>query len=429
MDARPRLPHAHSSPSTVPAVRDSKKRSRGPKQASNRPTTVAGPCSRPIHRSFRPEDLLEDEPLDYALSEEGDMTTENFGFINLADQMSGVDFMPPSEVPPREGLYSTPLSWEKPQPGLRLDSLLSMQNPQQLNEDEQRRLIAIAMNTGPVLGGLGSDQYGQSSGSRGYVPGGGLHATLGSGVNLAALAAFGGGFGGFGGFGGLGEALGMSQITDDAPLLRPESPAVAQSSERPRASRSSTARSTGKGRAKEKGKQNHDDDDEEEDDNDGKESKVKSKSGDRTAHNDIERKYRTNLKDKIAELRNAVPALRTVQEGMVDEADDNAPGKGPKVSKVSVMSLLARPHGRDKESPCANINCRVLSSPRRPSTSTNWRNRTKPFWPNTSNSRAGSRHLSSFSARRRCRHSRCPTTAERYLILEHFVELSWYWMP
>lgn len=233
--------------------------------------------------------------------------------------------MPPPDVPPREGLYSTPLSWEKPQPGLRLDSLMSMQNPQQLNEDEQRRLIAIAMNTGPIMGGLGSGQFGQANGSRGgYVAGDGLHATLGSGINLAAL-------GGFGGFGGLGS-MGIGQITDDAPLLRPETPPVAKEPQ-PRLSRASTEKPEGKGKGK--GKDKERDKEEDDDDEDSKDMKGKGKSGDRTAHNDIERKYRTNLKDKIAELRDAVPALRTIQEGVVDEGEESVSGNRPKVSKAS----------------------------------------------------------------------------------------------
>lgn len=317
--------HSLTSPSTIPASRDGQQRS--PQGQGSRSVTGGPSKPRAIHRALRPEDLLDDEEaLDYALSEEGDMTAEDFGSMNLADHMARIDTMPPSEIPPREGLYSTPLSWEKPQPGLRLDSLLSVQNPQQLNEEDQRRLIAIAMNTAPVMGGLGSGQFGQTNQSRGYVAGGGLHATLGPGMSLGSL-------GGLGGLGGLG-ALGMGQITDDAPLLRPETPAVARPPQtpQPRLSRASTEKSDGKGKGKERAESEID-------------AKGKGKAGDRTAHNDIERKYRTNLKDKIAELRDAVPALRTIQEGVVDEGDDGAPGNRPKVSKVSCprLGVLCRP--------------------------------------------------------------------------------------
>lgn len=263
------------------------------------------------------------------------MTAEDFSTMNLAEQMSQIDTMPPSDVPPREGLYSTPLSWEKPQPGLRLDSLLSTQDPHQLNEEDQRRLIAIAMNTGPVMGGLGSGQFGGlGNNNRGYISGSGLHATLASGLSLGGLGGMGnmghmGGMGGMGPMGGMGAysgglgGLGMGQMTDDAPLLRPETPAVAKPPQlsRPRLSRTNTDRSA----TEDKGK--------------GKETETedggKVKPGDRTAHNDIERKYRTNLKDRIAELRDAVPALRTIEDGVPEEGDSSTPASRPKVSKVS----------------------------------------------------------------------------------------------
>ncbi len=60
-------------------------------------------------------------------------------------------------------------------------------------------------------------------------------------------------------------------------------------------------------------------DKEKEKEKDKEREKDKPKAGDRTAHNDIERKYRTNLKDRIAELRDAVPALRTIPEDPIDD--------------------------------------------------------------------------------------------------------------
>jgi len=62
--------------------------------------------------------------------------------------------------------------------------------------------------------------------------------------------------------------------------------------------------------------------------------KEKPKNSERAAHNDIERKYRTNLKDKIAELRDAIPSLRSISEE--DDANSQAGSSktAPKVSKV-----------------------------------------------------------------------------------------------
>lgn len=61
----------------------------------------------------------------------------------------------------------------------------------------------------------------------------------------------------------------------------------------------------------------------------------RAKTGDRTTHNDVERKYRTNLKDRIAELRAAVPALQAQRDGESDGTPNHA---APKVSKGTVLS-------------------------------------------------------------------------------------------
>lgn len=248
-------------------------------------------------RSIRAEDMIDDSALDNALSDD-----EDFSSMNLADQLSKIESAPPSEVPQREGLYSTPLSWEKPQPGLRMDSLIGLASPS-LNDDEQRRLIAIAMNPGSSMGGLGSSNLGASFGS-GFGP------TLGSGLN------FGMGMGMGMGMGSMPNFTNMGQITNDAPLLRPE--ALSRGEPPAKMQRTSTSMS-----------------------DKGKETMKPPPMGDRTAHNDIERKYRTNLKDKIAELRDAVPALSTIPEGGVDDGDDDSsqPTRGPKVSKVSCTFL------------------------------------------------------------------------------------------
>lgn len=70
----------------------------------------------------------------------------------------------------------------------------------------------------------------------------------------------------------------------------------------------------------------------------GEKPKEKPKNSERAAHNDIERKYRTNLKDKIAELRDAIPSLRAIPE----DEDPNSPAgssrTAPKVSKGTVLT-------------------------------------------------------------------------------------------
>ena len=71
----------------------------------------------------------------------------------------------------------------------------------------------------------------------------------------------------------------------------------------------------------------------------------KPKNPERAAHNDIERKYRTNLKDKIAELRDVVPTLG------IAGGEGEQGGPAPKVNKVcgffSSFARLARTDGAE----------------------------------------------------------------------------------
>lgn len=214
--------------------------------------------------------------MDNALSDD-----DGFSSINLADQLSRIDTAPPQDIPPREGLYSTPLSWERPQPGIRMDSLIGLHSPA-LNEAEQRRLIAIAMNPGPSMGGLGSNINLNFSGLPQGMP-----MTFGAG-----------------GLGSTGPSQGGPKP------VSPPHPGSAQGHYPPHMPKKQGSFSMS---MSDKGKD-------------------KLKTGDRTAHNDIERKYRTNLKDKISELRDAVPSLRTISENGGE--DETQPSRSAKVSKV-----------------------------------------------------------------------------------------------
>lgn len=169
----------------------------------------------------------------------------------------------PSDVPPRETLYSTPLSWEPPQPGVRMDSYINM-GPA-FNNPEQRRLLAIAMGTGQAFSPDASRPDAMMDFSFDDITG--------------------------------------SPTSSSARTRRPHPSARPDSADK---------------------------------------QKAKPKSSERAAHNDIERKYRTNLKDRISELRDAVPSLRAASEDPDDSSGPAASRSASKVSKVSLHYVAAR---------------------------------------------------------------------------------------
>ncbi|RYO85630.1 hypothetical protein DL766_004630 [Monosporascus sp. MC13-8B] len=211
------------------------------------------------------ENSIDDSALEHALSDEEELFS-----MALADGLKTES--PTSAIEAPERLYSTPLSWERPQPGLHMDPYLPQNIP--FNDPERQRLLAIALGSGQTL----PQQQQQQS--------------------VAPPA-------------GMDFRFGMNQSSNAVEKSRGHEPEPKRAAPRPRMpSRNNSAGSMEKPREK-------------------------PKSSDRAAHNDIERKYRTNLKDRIAELRDAIPSLRAIPE----DGDDMASTRvAPKVSKGTVLS-------------------------------------------------------------------------------------------
>ena len=289
---------------------------------------------------------VDDSALDNALSDDDD---DGIDSINLGDQLSKIESMPPSEVPPREGLYSTPLSWEKPQPGLRADSLLPTMPSGSgvLSDAEQRRLLAIALSASG-RSQLSAYQPGYGGFGFGYpvLPAG--FPTLGA-QNLLDSRGL--------------DAASLSQFSNSLEKQRTQSFSQQQQhqqQQQPQLQSQVQAQNQGQSMAPQPETKAEEDQEETGGGKDAQrfqlqrtntgtrsKAKEKGKAGDRTAHNDIERKYRTNLKDRITELRDAVPALRAIPEeggdvGGDDGVDDEQESsRAPKVSKVGGLSHVS----------------------------------------------------------------------------------------
>ncbi|KAL7622588.1 hypothetical protein AAE478_008097 [Parahypoxylon ruwenzoriense] len=214
-------------------------------------------------------ELVDDSALDHALSDEDDLFS-----MALADQLSKNESAPvPSDVPQRERLYSTPLSWEPPQPGFRMD-YVNVNPP--FADPERQRLLAIAMGTGQAPQQQASSRQPAGMDFRFEI-------------NQSPTT--------------------MSDSKSNTPEPRAKPAAT-----RPQApSRTNSTDAVDK-------------------------VKEKPRNSDRAAHNDIERKYRTNLKDKIAELRDAIPSLRAIPEDGDDNENTGASRTAPKVSKGTVLT-------------------------------------------------------------------------------------------
>ncbi|KAG6038956.1 hypothetical protein E4U41_003462 [Claviceps citrina] len=256
---------------------------------------------------FREEDFFDDSAFEQVLSDDEDMfdsTTDvkndSTHFRNQPDPQTSVKTSP--------GLFFKNEGFETFQPGSRL--AFAVQNePRQMRHsinapvpdlDEQRRFLEEALNSGKIPGalippngfgigfgaGMGGCKLPQEADRKTRSP----HSQLSGGPAKSNDAR-------------------DSDLCDEPELKKQ---AKRASIARQTASRKSTLSTT----------------------------TPKVRSADRIAHNDVERKYRTNLKDKIAELRAAVPALQT--SGADGDSEGGSTGGQQGSNKISKGTVLTK---------------------------------------------------------------------------------------
>ncbi|KYK55085.1 helix-loop-helix DNA-binding domain-containing protein [Drechmeria coniospora] len=265
---------------------------------------------------FREEDFIDDTAFDQALSDDEDL----FDSAHLGEQMSEMEKLappqPPQPPPPlpmlsvpavgkHQALYASPQAWDRVQLGMRppmapndmprqfrrdiWDALPHGAN-QVLSPEEQRRLLEIALNTGRMPGS--------------FIPPNGFGIGFGAGLGARPPAEF-----------EKRAALTAKRRSSSASAPKAEESSAdgkrKQQDKKPAATKAGPSKKPG--------------------------DHAKPKSADRIAHNDVERKYRTNLKDRIAELRDAVPALHSPAHEAESDGGSGQQGAA-KVSKGTVLT-------------------------------------------------------------------------------------------
>ncbi|KAG5977411.1 hypothetical protein E4U55_006832 [Claviceps digitariae] len=259
---------------------------------------------------FREEDFFDDSAFEQVLSDDEDMFEPTTDLKNKSTHLCHPS-EPQTSIESSTGLFMKTEGFNAFQPGSRfattikdeprqrhMGSIMSAPAP---NCDEQRRLLEEALSSGKLPGalippngfgigfgaGMGGYKLPQQAEKKTSSP----RSQLSGGHAMSTNAKD----------GDVVDEQELKKQTKKAPMTRPT------------ASRKSTSSAP----------------------------TPKVRSADRIAHNDVERKYRTNLKDKIAELRAAVPALHTCgtnAEG--DSEGGSAAGQqsGNKISKGTVLT-------------------------------------------------------------------------------------------
>ncbi|ETS77769.1 hypothetical protein PFICI_09831 [Pestalotiopsis fici W106-1] len=226
----------------------------------------------------RTDDWLEDSALEHALSSEEDSLS-----MALDDDFAQRDVAQTQDVAP-ERLYSTPLSWDAPQPGVNTESYFNI-NPT-FNDPERQRLLAIAMGSGLTqLPAESRNSAMEFTFDMQHPSPSATSDTTSNPPEPKRRASF-----------AVTNSAKTSRSNSRSGLITPNEP------------------------------------------NESAVKKEKPRNSDRAAHNDIERKYRTNLKDRIADLREAIPSLRSIPEDFDDDGSPVPVSRAPKVSKGTILT-------------------------------------------------------------------------------------------
>lgn len=253
---------------------------------------------------FREEDFFDDSAFEQALSDDEEMF-ESASNTKIKSPESANQSAPDISIDTNTDLFPRLESLDKFQPGLRPNPS-NRDVPRQMKGnicapipeyDEQRRFLEEALNAGRIPGAL--------------IPPNGFGVGFGAGMGGCRPPQE---------FENKSQSQQSQQLESQNKPTSPKNSDTDEPEPKKQTKRVSTTRPTAS-RKSTSG------------------TNPKPRSADRIAHNDVERKYRTNLKDKIAELRAAVPTLQASGgDGDSEGGEGGGQQSGNKISKGTVLT-------------------------------------------------------------------------------------------
>ncbi|KAF5134624.1 Transcription factor CPH2 [Metarhizium anisopliae] len=259
---------------------------------------------------FREEDFFDDSAFEQVLSDDEEMFE---AAAKPGEKMTQLENTSTSQQPldNNAALFNSAQGTDKFQPGSRLESTfkdvskqMRRTGPQDAEPDidEQRRFLEEALNSGRIPGAL--------------IPPNGFGVGFGAGMGCRPPQEF-----ITRPLSPLGKPTESQSTSKDTSRAKTGEMVDETESKKPTTKRPTTSRAGSSKKATTAGA-------------------PKARSADRIAHNDVERKYRTNLKDKIAELRAAVPALQT--SGGEGDSEGGSAGGQQSAAKISKGTVLTK---------------------------------------------------------------------------------------